>query len=314
MKPKKALSRNDHDYLSTQFADSSQLTPAAAVSNFIGRTVLSEGFGAAVARAVESANIRSIKSQSRTQSTVNNVRELKAKQDLEDDCLIYDIVDGSVVTSSTLRIQFSAKMWQTDSLIFECPLTIDGCEITLNENGTEIKLVMYHSVFHKVVWIAKYGAPGLTELSQAVEYVLKCVSALCYAKHQMPFKPIQTIISDESAGFELGCEKFFGPRRKTEFQSCQFQFAHQKARVARIIDDEADSRLFQDLTAKLISSATTVSFDNTIKALKPLREKYPAVDVFVNSYSHVKHKIVRWFLMSSRQIQSSSLAETSNWS
>ena len=43
VKPKKALSQIDHDYLSTQFADNSQLTPAVAVSNLIGRTVLSEG-------------------------------------------------------------------------------------------------------------------------------------------------------------------------------------------------------------------------------------------------------------------------------
>ena len=174
----------------------SQLTPAVAVSNLIGQTELCEGFGAAVAQAesVGKANSRRIKSQSRTQSTLNNVRELKAKLDLEDDCWIYDIADGSVVTSSTLRIQFAAKMYQTDSLLSECPLFIDGCEKTLNENCTEIKLVLYHPVLHKV-WIAKYKAPGLTGSSQAVEHLLKCVSAMCYAKHQMPFKPIQRVIS-----------------------------------------------------------------------------------------------------------------------
>ena len=103
------------------------------------------------------------------------------------------------------------------------------------------------------------------------------------------------------------------PRRKTEFQICQFHFAQQKARVNRIDFVEADSILFRDLTGKFINSATTVSFDNTIEAPNLLREKYPAVDVFVNSYSQVKHKIVRCFLKSSRPIQSSSLAETSNW-
>ena len=155
-----------------------------------------EGFGAAVAQAesVGRANIRRIKSQSRTQSTLNNVRELKAKLDLEHDCWIYDIADGSVVTNSTLRNQFAAKMYQTDSLLSECPLFIDGCEKTLNENCTEIKLVLYHPVLHKV-WIAKYKAPGLTGSSQAVEHLLKCVSAMCYAKHQMPFKPIHRVIS-----------------------------------------------------------------------------------------------------------------------
>ena len=74
------------------------------------------------------------------------------------------------------------------------------------------------------------------------------------------------------------------------------------------------SSLFQNLTAKFINSATTVSFDNTMKTLKPLRENYPALDVFVNSYSQVKHKIVRCLLKSSLPIQSSRLAETSNWS
>ena len=127
VKPKEALSQTDHDYLSTQFAYNSQLTSAVAVSNLIGRTVLSEGFGAAVAQAesVERAKIRRIKSQSRTQSALNNVRELKAKMDSEDDCLIHDIADGSVVTSSTLRVQFAANMCQTDSLLSECPLFIE---------------------------------------------------------------------------------------------------------------------------------------------------------------------------------------------
>ena len=113
------------------------MTPAVALSNLIGRPVLSEGFGAAVnqAESGERAKIRRMKSQSRTQSTLNNVRELKVKLDLEDDCLIYDIADGSVVTSSTLRIQFVAKICQTDSLLSECPLFIDGCEKTLNENA-----------------------------------------------------------------------------------------------------------------------------------------------------------------------------------
>ena len=120
VKPKKALSQNDHDYLSTQFADNSQLTPAVALSKLIGRTVLSEDFGAAVAQAesVERANIRRIKSQSRTHSTLNNVRELKVKLDFEDNCLIHYIADGSVVTSSTLRVQL--KICQPDSLVSGC--------------------------------------------------------------------------------------------------------------------------------------------------------------------------------------------------
>ena len=50
-KPNKAFFQNDHDFLSTQFADKSQLTPAVVVANLIGRTGLSEGFGTAVAQA-----------------------------------------------------------------------------------------------------------------------------------------------------------------------------------------------------------------------------------------------------------------------
>ena len=61
-----------------------------------------------------------------------------------------------------------------DSLLSDCPLFIIDCEKTLNENGTEITLVMYHPVLHKVVWIARYKASGLSESSQAVEYVLEC--------------------------------------------------------------------------------------------------------------------------------------------
>ena len=144
-----------------------------------------DGFQAAISRAeeIQSANITKIRADESKRSTHQQIIDLKERLDNEDKFLIYEIsTTGLVITSSSLRVQFANDMCNENSIVSNSALYIDGCEKSLSEKGTETRLVTYHPLLKRTVWLDKLKGIGLTESGEAINLLLIAMSCMTYNK------------------------------------------------------------------------------------------------------------------------------------
>ena len=274
-----------------------------------------KSFEAATSRAenLELTNLSRLKSASKD-TTFSQIEELKTNLGEEDEFLIREAKDGYVITSSSVRVETAGRMSDPVNLLSNSCLYIDGCETTLRDKGCEVKLVTYHPVLKKVLWLAKIKAPGMTESPYVIRLLLQAVDVMTLQKTGSRFAPHGPIVSDEAGAIELGVEMFYGKKKKNEVQSCLFHFRKQENAVSRYVTDESDNRYFKALCSQFLDAVTPLAYQNILSEFQSLRDKYQMVDTFVGSYNNVRHKIVKCFMKNSRSIQSASLAEASNWS
>ena len=111
------------------------------------------------------------------------IEELKLQCDLSDDCLIWDVsLTGIVITSSIERVNIAARMADANSCLSTSYLYVDGCEKTLHQNGCEVKLVTYHPILKKVVWLVKCKGVGVTESADIVYHSLVSLNQMTQKK------------------------------------------------------------------------------------------------------------------------------------
>ena len=147
-------------------------------------------------------------------TTFSQIEELKTNLGEEDEFLIWEAKDGYVITSSSVRVETAGRMSDPVNLLSNSCLYIDGCEKTLRDKGCEVKLVTYHPVLKKVLWLAKIKAPGMTESSYVIRLLLQAVDVMTLQKTGSRFAPHGPIVSDEAGAIELGVEMFYGKKKK----------------------------------------------------------------------------------------------------